>query len=73
MKKKKKITKAKRVHTTPEPDSLESLQIKRTGGAFNFRGIEFQLAYGAHAALSHLVTGKAIQVHFEGLEDIDLI
>ncbi|RZJ85006.1 MAG: hypothetical protein EOO20_20550, partial [Chryseobacterium sp.] len=52
---------------------LELLAKKRTGGAINLRGINFQVLYSVSKILDHLQndeTGKHIRL--EGIEDLDL-
>jgi len=53
-------------------DALAALAAKRTGGAINIRGLEFQLLYAAHMALTTLTPGGTASLRLEGLEDIDL-
>ncbi|MBO9204203.1 MULTISPECIES: dsDNA nuclease domain-containing protein [Niastella] len=73
MRKNKKVTKSKRVKIVSEPERLEVIMEGRTGGSINFRGVDFQTIYAVYAALSHLEPGGTRQVHFEGLEDLDMI
>lgn len=52
---------------------LEQIAKKRTGGAINLRGINFQVLYSVSKILEHLqndITGKHIRL--EGIEDLDL-
>lgn len=53
-------------------DALTAVAAKRTGGAINIRGLEFQLLYAAHAALTTLKPASTASIRLEGLEDIDL-
>lgn len=73
MRKKKKVTKVKKVATCTFNEELELLMEQRSGGAINFRGINFQLLYAVYGALSWLEPGSEKQLHFEGLEDLDFI
>ncbi|MEO7991781.1 MAG: hypothetical protein ABI663_19665 [Chryseolinea sp.] len=53
-------------------DALAAVAAKRTGGAINIRGLEFQLLYAAHMALTTLKPESTASIRLEGLEDVDL-
>lgn len=53
-------------------DALTAVAAKRTGGVINIRGLEFQLLYAAHIALTTLKPESTASIRLEGLEDVDL-
>jgi len=53
---------------------LQQIEHKRSGGAINFRGTEFQIAYAVLILLDQLNADSGDKyVHLEGLEDIDVV
>ena len=52
--------------------SLNVIASKRTGGAQNIRGMEFQLFYSCFLILKHL-TDETEEIRLEGIEDIDYL
>lgn len=53
-------------------DALTAVAAKRAGGAINIRGLEFQLLYATHIALTTLKPESTASIRLEGLEDVDL-
>ncbi|MDA6070775.1 hypothetical protein NJT12_14240 [Flavobacterium sp. AC] len=68
------MSKSSKVSTALTSYTLEELLRKRTGGAVNFRGINYQMLYSCHLLLAQLAdSNSTTTIRLEGIEDVDLI
>jgi hypothetical protein len=68
------MSKSSKVSTAFTSYTLEELLRKRTGGAVNFRGINYQMLYSCHLLLAQLAdSNTTTTIRLEGIEDADLI
>ncbi|MDR6761908.1 hypothetical protein J2Y38_002117 [Flavobacterium sp. 2755] len=68
------MNKSSKILTAPISYTLEELLRKRTGGAINFRGINYQMLYTCRLLLVELTDSNTqTKIRLEGIEDADLI
>jgi hypothetical protein len=68
------MNKSSKVSAVLTSYTLEELLRKRSGGAVNFRGINYQMLYSCHLLLTQLSdSSTTTTIRLEGIEDADLI